>query len=137
VLLTDLDGSDRRGRAVGYLSLFASIGTLVCCALPSLLVLLGFGAAVASVLTSVPWLVTLSRHKDWVFAAAALALVGNAYLTYRVLPRWTRTCPPNAREACEQARRWSRGTLIASVVVFLVGWFVAFALGPLLERFAR
>lgn len=34
---------------LGYLSLFTSLGTLLCCALPSLLVALGLGATVASV----------------------------------------------------------------------------------------
>jgi mercuric ion transport protein len=57
-----------RSTVLGYLSLFTSFGTLLCCALPSILVLVGLGATVASVLSSVPWLVTISRHKDWVFA---------------------------------------------------------------------
>ncbi len=33
---------------LSYLSLFTSLGTLFCCALPSLLVLFGLGATVAS-----------------------------------------------------------------------------------------
>ena len=57
-----------RSNLLSYLSLFTSFGTLLCCALPSLLVLLGLGATVASFLAAVPSLVTLSRHKDWVFA---------------------------------------------------------------------
>ena len=36
---------------VGYLGLFSSFGTLVCCAIPSALVLLGFGASLAGFLT--------------------------------------------------------------------------------------
>ena len=57
-----------RATVLNYLSLFTSFGTLLCCALPSLLVLLGLGATVASFLSAVPWLVTVSRHKNWVFA---------------------------------------------------------------------
>src|SRR5688500_7094028 len=64
---------------LGYLGLFSSVGTLLCCALPSLLVLAGLGATVASVLASAPWLVALSRHKAWVFAASAILIVGNFY----------------------------------------------------------
>ncbi len=127
------DATARLGRKVGYLSLFASVGTLVCCALPSLFVLIGFGAAVAAVLSTAPWLVTLSRHKDWVFAVAAVGLLANAYVTWRVLPRWAEACPADAREACERARRWGRGTLIVSLVIYLIGFFVAYLLGPLLE----
>src|SRR5260370_36795854 len=55
-------------RLLSFLSLFTSLGTLLCCALPSRLVLLGLGATVASFLSSAPWLVSLSRHKLWVFA---------------------------------------------------------------------
>jgi mercuric ion transport protein len=36
-----------RSGALSYLSLFTSLGTLLCCALPSLLVLFGLGATVA------------------------------------------------------------------------------------------
>ncbi len=56
-----------RSWVFSYLSLFTSLSTLLCCALPSLLVLFGLGASVASFLSFAPWLVSLSRHKSWVF----------------------------------------------------------------------
>ena len=62
-----------RSGALSYLSLFTSIGTLLCCALPSLLVLFGLGATVASVLSEAPWLVSMSHHKHWVFIVAGRA----------------------------------------------------------------
>src|SRR6266436_5528053 len=80
----------QRPRASGllsYLSLFTSFGTLLCCALPSLLVLLGLGATVASFLSLVPWLVTLSHHKSWVFAISGLLIAGNFVYTYALAPR--------------------------------------------------
>jgi mercuric ion transport protein len=58
----------RRSAVLSYFSLFTSLSTLLCCALPSLLVLFGLGASVASTLSFLPWLVTLSRHKQWTFA---------------------------------------------------------------------
>ena len=57
-----------------FLSLFTSLGTLLCCALPSLLVLVGLGATVASVLSQAPWLVSMSHHKHWVFLTAGLLI---------------------------------------------------------------
>lgn len=42
-------------RLFGFLSLFTSFGTLIYCALPSLLVLVGLGATVASFLSAAPW----------------------------------------------------------------------------------
>ena len=59
-----------RSGLLRYLSLFTSLGTLLCCALPSVLVLLGLGATVATVPSSVPWLVKLSHHKVWVLVLA-------------------------------------------------------------------
>jgi len=47
---------------LSYFSLFSSVGTLLCCALPSVLVLAGLGATVASTLSALPWLVVLSHH---------------------------------------------------------------------------
>ena len=47
-----------RSGALSYLSLFTSLGTLLCCALPSLLVLFGLGTTVASVLSVSPCRIT-------------------------------------------------------------------------------
>ena len=61
----------RRAALLNYFSLFSSFSTLICCALPSVLVLLGMGTTVASLLSAAPWLVSLSRHKIWTFASRA------------------------------------------------------------------
>src|SRR6476646_9901882 len=98
--------SPKRGALLDYLSLFTSFGTLLCCALPSLLVLLGLGATVASFLSAVPWLVALSRHKNWVFATAGLLIGGNLIYVYAVAPRLQSAggaCPVDAGEPCTKA----------------------------------
>jgi mercuric ion transport protein len=123
---------------LGYLSLFTSFGTLLCCALPSLLVLLGLGATVASFLSAVPWLVTLSRHKIWVFTISGLLIGCNLLYTYAIAPRLQRAgvaCPTNAPEACRSASRVSLVVLWISAAIYAIGVFSAFALGPLLMRF--
>jgi hypothetical protein len=119
---------------LGYLGLFSSVGTLLCCALPSLLVVLGLGATVASVLASAPWLVALSRHKAWVFATSGLLIAGNFYYVYRLAPRLlarSDTCAiddPN----CVRASRASRGLLWVSVVLLVAGFSVAYLLPAML-----
>ena len=50
-------------RAANFFSLFASSSTLICCALPSLFVVLGAGASFASLLTIFPFLIVLSKYK--------------------------------------------------------------------------
>ncbi|MGH7546785.1 MAG: hypothetical protein ACREMM_01265 [Gemmatimonadales bacterium] len=130
----------RERRLPGYLSLFASLGTLVCCALPSLLVLLGFGAVLASVLSAAPWLVALSRHKAWVFAGSALLIAGNFYYVYSLAPRLlarVTACPPDEQDACAAARRLSRAVLWLSGAIYAAGFFVAYLLGPILQWLER
>lgn len=117
-----------------YLSLFTSLGTLVCCALPSLLVLLGLGATVASLLAAAPWLVWLSRQKDWVFAVAGLMLALSFLYEYRFAPRLRAAALACATDdpACRRASRFSRIVLWLSATLFSTGFFVAYLLGPLL-----
>lgn len=125
-------------RFLSYTSLFTSFGTLVCCALPSVLVLVGLGATVASFLTAVPWLVTLSRHKEWVFAISGALIALNFAYVYRFGPRFRaagEACPIDEPSACSTADKVSRVTLWTSAVIYLVGFFGAFVLGPLLVGF--
>ena len=48
------------------LSLFTSIGTLLCCALPALLVTLGMGAALAGFISVAPWITVISKYKIFI-----------------------------------------------------------------------
>lgn len=117
--------------SVSILTLFTSAGTLVCCALPILLVTLGMGAAVASLTTSAPWLVTLSEHKAWVFAVSFIMLLLCAWFIYRP----GRSCPADAALArtCARVDRINRWIYWFSVAVWLIGFFAAFLLSPLTQ----
>ncbi len=127
-----------RSGALSFLSLFTSLGTLLCCALPSLLVLFGLGATVASVLSEVPWLVTLSHHKNWVFIVAGLLISSNFVYVYAVAPKLqmrASACDPNDPTACQTASRFSRLALWGSAVLYMLGGFAAYILGPILIHF--
>src|ERR1700721_3614537 len=98
-----------RSGALSYLSLFTSLGTLLCCALPSLLVLFGLGATVASILSEAPWLVTMSHHKHWVFIVAGVLISSNFVYVYAVAPKLQMrndACDPNDPTACQTASRF-------------------------------
>jgi mercuric ion transport protein len=127
------------GGLLGYLSLFTSVGTLLCCALPALFVLLGLGATVASVVSSAPWLITLSRHKNWTFTIAGLLIAANFFYVFLIAPRLRATtaesCPVDQPNACGSASRVSRWILWFSAGVYLVGFFSAYLLGPILRYF--
>ncbi|MEQ9436759.1 hypothetical protein [Hyphomonas sp.] len=108
-----------------FLSLFTSTGTLVCCALPALLVSLGAGAVMAGLIEAVPQITWLGRNKVLVFAIAGamIALSGAWQWHARSLP-----CPidPAAARACTRARRVSWIVWWISVAAFLIGGFFAF-----------
>lgn len=78
------------------------IGALVatsCCALPTLLVAVGLGGALAGVVSAVPAVTFLSAHKVWVFGiVGALLLASWAAVTGRVPTAWARArlCPTGA-----------------------------------------
>lgn len=108
-----------------FVSLFTSAGTLICCALPALLVSIGAGATLAGLVSAVPELVWLSKHKEMVFGGAAVMLVIAGILQYRArnLP-----CPADKKlaKACAQTRTISVWIYGFSVVIYMVGFFFAF-----------
>ena len=112
-------------RFTAYLTLFTSLSTLLCCALPALLVSVGLGAVMAGLATSVPGLVWISEHKAFVFIAAGsmLALNGAWMWLNRNAP-----CPidPKLRDACLAGRKMSQTLYMVSVIVFAVGAFFAY-----------
>ncbi len=135
---TNTDKKGRSSALLSYLSLFTSLGTLLCCALPSLLVLFGLGATVASFLTAVPWLVTLSHHKEWVFVTAGFLIAVSFVYVYRIAPRLKangETCSvKDGQTPCDTATRISRIVLWISVAIYAIGFFTAYVLGPILAR---
>ena len=128
----------KRSAVLSYFSLFTSVGTLLCCALPSLLVLFGLGASVASMLSAMPWLVMLSRHKVWTFALSGILIALSFVQMYYIAPRIrARGCSPDDPYACEDASTFSKALLWVSASIYTIGFFVAFVLGPILARLDR
>jgi hypothetical protein len=124
-LLTSPDGQreSQSGFAASLLSLFASSSTLVCCALPALLVALGAGAALSSLVSVFPQLVWLSEHKAELFSLAGLMLAASGALQWH---NRTAPCPldPTLRSACLRTRSTSLRVYWFSLAVYAVGgWF--------------
>ena len=122
-----------RKKIVGFLALFGSTGTLLCCAVPALLSVLAGGAAVGAFLSTFPWIIPLSRHKEWLFLRAGLLLVFNAILTFR--PKGKLACSITGGKGCEVAGGFTKGVLWFSILLYGFGAFVAYALVPILRFF--
>ncbi len=114
-------------------SLFASAATLVCCALPALMVTLGLGAVLAGMVSAFPPLVWLSQHKPAVFGGALFMLTMAGVLLWRArhLP-----CPADPRQAraCARLRRFSVAVYAVSGILFLTGAFFAFVAPLVLQK---
>jgi hypothetical protein len=115
-----------RGDALARLSLLTSSGTLICCALPALLVAVGAGAALSSLVSTIPQLIWFSQYKELVFGLAGVMLAAAGVLQWRArsLP-----CPldPAQAVACTTTRALSLRVYLISLAMFLVGAFFAFA----------
>ncbi len=107
------------------LSLFTSFGTLICCALPALLVTIGMGAAMAGLVSAAPWITALSEYKPIVFAVSGVMLAAAAFMQWRAR---NAPCPidPAKARACTMLRKFSWGVIIFSVVIYVIGFFFAF-----------
>jgi len=111
-------------------ALLTSSATLVCCVLPAVLVSLGAGATLATVVTAVPQLVWLSEHKGLVFGIAGIALLASGVMLWRArqLP-----CPiePAAALACMRLRKMSWVLFAIAGICYAVGAIFAFVLPSL------
>jgi hypothetical protein len=112
------------------LTLFASSSTLVCCAIPALLVSLGAGAALASLVAVFPQIVWISENKEIIFLISTLLMVIGGILQWR--NRYA-PCPidPKLRQACLRTRKVSLGIYLISLVLLMIGGWFAF-IQPLL-----
>ena len=112
-------------RWVVFLSLFGSVSTLLCCALPALLVALGLGGALAGLVGAFPQIIWVSRHKAAVFGGAGVLLVLGGLMQWRAR---NEPCPVDPAEAaaCTTARRISAWVYGASLVLYAIGSYFAF-----------
>lgn len=118
------------GKRLSVFSLFTSFSTLICCALPALLVTLGAGAVLSTVVSHVPQLVWISTHKPVVFGLAGLMLLVAGFARWRSRHA---PCPadPAMAEACRRARRNAKWAYWVSVSIYVIGAWFAFV-APLL-----
>ncbi len=108
-----------------FLSLFTSAGTLICCALPALLVTIGAGAALAGLVSTVPQLIWLSTYKIEVFAIAGLLLLATGFIQWKMR---NAPCPvdPDLAASCMRMRSINKWVFMLSLFIYAVGFFFAF-----------
>ncbi len=117
---------------LSWLTLFGTSGTLICCALPILLVNLGLGVTVTAFTSSFPMLITIAQHKMWEFTGSGVLLLLSGWLINRA----GRVCPadPELARVCARAHVWNRRIYWSAVMIWSVGFFAAYLTLPLRIR---
>jgi len=118
---------------LSVLSLFSSFGTLLCCALPALLITLGMGMTLASLTISIPWFFSLSRYKAILFFAAGILLAMSFYFIF-IRPKQIQSCEPGA---CETAGKYSKAMFWISLTIYFIGVSTAYLYVPLRLYFSE
>lgn len=123
----------KRLKFLSILSLFSSMGTLLCCALPALLVTLGMGMTLASLTVSIPWFFSLSRYKGIVFLTAGILLSLSFYFIF-IRSKQIESCEPGA---CEVAGKISKAMFWVSLIIYSIGVTTAYLYVPIRLYFSE
>ena len=112
---------------ITFFSLFASSGTILCCALPAVLVAFGAGASLSSFLGIFPEVIWISQYKEYIFSFAFMLIIIAGMFQWKAkdLP-----CPTDKRLAyqCARTRKISLYIYIFSLTLLLIGFVFAFLL---------
>ncbi|NOX14643.1 MAG: hypothetical protein GXP61_01130 [Epsilonproteobacteria bacterium] len=114
-----------------WITLLITSSTLLCCALPILLVSLGLGATVASINFNVPGLVFLAANKVWTFSISGFLLLVLVWIIWRP----NQACPndPELAKYCEKSKKWNKRIFFLSVAIWFTSFFASYLLLPLRE----
>ena len=120
-------------RWLRWLTLFVTSSTLLCCALPVLMVSLGLGAAMASLNYNIPGLLFLAQHKLWTLSLSALLLLFLAWIIWRP----NQACPsdPALTALCQKAKHWNQRIFWLSAGIWCLGFFFSYLLLPIRQAF--
>ena len=110
-------------KILSVFSLFTSTATLLCCALPFLLVSIGAGAVLAGLVSNVPQIVWVSENKNLVFIiAGVLLLLSWAMNIYSE----NTSCTIDKKQACSDSKNLSNVIFKISVFTYCVGLFFGY-----------
>lgn len=114
-------------KIITFFSLFSSMSTLLCCALPVVFVSLGMGATFASLTSNVPQIIWLVERKDSLFIVAGFLLALSYGATF-----WSarQSCPvdQDQREVCQESKSTSKSILLVSSGLYIIGVIFSFVL---------
>lgn len=117
--------SSAREAVSAYLSLFTSLATVFCCALPAFLVLVGLSfTSVLAFFTAIPGWQNFGQHENAYYLLSGALLAAGFYFTYFPRSATAEVCeiPAGGRvSACSTATRWNRRILWFSLFLYSLG----------------
>ena len=118
-------------KALSFLSLFGSLSTLLCCALPVTLVSIGMGATFASLTASFPQIIWLTERKEALFIITGVLLVVSFVMMKK---SENLSCPTDIdqREACQTSKNFSKKVYWGTVVIYVIGLSFSYVIPRLL-----
>tara|TARA_Y100000389_G_C17405898_1_gene488027 strand:+ start:1027 stop:1401 length:375 start_codon:yes stop_codon:yes gene_type:complete len=109
-----------------FFGLFTSISTILCCALPIILVTLGMGAVFASLNANFPFITWLAKRSIYLFTIATILLLIGGYFIF-IKPQ---TCPTDKKLAkiCNKTKKFNKIVWWASVIILTISLFFKYIL---------
>ncbi len=109
-----------------FFGLFTSISTILCCALPIILVTLGMGAVFASLTASFPFITWLAERSLYLFAIAEILLLIGGYFIF-IKPQ---SCPADKKlaEMCNKTKKFNKIIWWLSVIILAISFFFKYIL---------
>ena len=109
-----------------FLGLFTSISTILCCALPIILVMLGMGAVFASLTANFPFITYLAERAIYLFIISGTLLLVSGYFIFIA----KQSCPTDKKlaEICNKTKKFNKIVWWISVVILLISLFFKYIL---------
>ena len=114
-------------RLIKFLTLFGSLSTLLCCALPVTLVSIGMGASFASLTSTFPGVLWLASHKNILFLVTAI-LIGLSFFLMKRAEQYACPIEVEQREVCQVSKGASRYILYFSLLLYVIGLLFSFVI---------
>ncbi|VAW96140.1 hypothetical protein MNBD_GAMMA22-864 [hydrothermal vent metagenome] len=126
---TVINNDNLKEKSITVFTLFTTTGTLLCCALPIILVTLGLGSTVVAMTSTFPFLIVVTQYKIWIFAFSGLMMLISGWFMFRP----GRSCPTDKAlaDACTTAHKWNKRIYWSSVTIWSIGFFAAYMLLPI------
>lgn len=109
-----------------FLGLFTSLSTILCCALPIILVTLGMGAIFAGLTANFPLIIWLAQKSVYLFTTASILLLASGYFIFIR----AQTCPADKKlaETCTKTKKFNKIVWWLSVAILMMSAFFKYVL---------